>query len=69
MNRDRINDWDSWLKKRFDRFFQLELEEWHADKKEWPQKRNYKMFTEWFEISFSSFVMDMENTPIAKGEI
>ena len=69
VNRDRINDWDSWLKKRFDRFFQLELEEWHADKKEWPQKRNYKMFTEWFEISFSSFVMDMENTPIAKGEI
>ncbi len=58
---------DSWLKKHFDRFFQMELEYWHTNKKEWPQKRTYKLFKEWFQIEVSTLVMDLENAPIFKG--
>jgi hypothetical protein len=57
---------ESHFKKRFDRYFQLELENWHTDKKKWPQKRTYKMFREWFDVQVSGMVYDMEKTPILK---
>jgi len=63
---DDIDDVDKWLKKKFDTFFRMELEDWHTNKKEWPQKRNYKMFKEWFRIDFSSMVYDMEKRPVYK---
>lgn len=44
----------------------MELDDWHMNKKEWPQKRNYKMFKEWFQIDFSSMVYDMEKRPVSK---
>ena len=34
-------DLDRWLKMKFDKLFKIELENWHTNKKEWPQKRNY----------------------------
>ncbi len=64
---DDIGDLEVWLRKKFDKFFKLELEEWVTDKKEWPQKRNYKMFKQWFQIDISSMVYDMEKRPIFKG--
>lgn len=65
---DEIDDLEVWLKKKFDKFFKLELEEWHTDKKEWPQKRNYKMFKEWFQVELSTMVFDMEKEPVSKSQ-
>lgn len=62
-----IENVDSWLEKKFDKLFKFELESWHTNKKEWPQKRNYKMFTEWFQIDISTMVYDFEINPIQKG--
>jgi hypothetical protein len=62
-----IEDIDSWLGKKFDKIFTLELESWHPNKKEWPKKRNYKMFKEWFQIDISTMVYDFEINPIQKG--
>lgn len=64
---DEIDNLDLWLKKKFDKFFMLELEELHPNKKEWPQKRNYKMFREWFHIEISSLIYDLEKQPIIKS--
>lgn len=61
-----IEDIDSWLEKKFDKFFTFELEYWHTNKKEWPQKRNYKMFKEWFQIDISRLIYDFELKPIIK---
>lgn len=61
-----IEDIDSWLVKKFDKLFTFELESWHSNKKEWPQKRNYKMFKEWFQIDISKMIYDFEKNPIQK---
>lgn len=61
-----IEDIEAWLKKKFDRFFMMELEGWHLNKKAWPQGRTYKMFKQWFEISSTFMVYDMEKTPVLK---
>lgn len=61
-----IEDIDSWLAKKFDKLFIFELASWHANKKEWPQKRNYKMFKDWFQIDISTMIYDFEINPIQK---
>lgn len=61
-----IEDVDFWLAKKFDKLFTFELESLHHNKKEWPQKRNYKMFKEWFQIDISRMIYDFEINPILK---
>ena len=65
---DTIDDVEKWLKKKFDKFFMMELDEWHDNKKEWPQKRNYKMFNLWFRVEISEMIYDLEKEPILKSE-
>ena len=65
---DGIDDIEKWLKKKFDKFFMMELEDWHTNKKEWPQKRSYKMFKQWFSVDISTMVYDMENRPVLKED-
>lgn len=62
-----IDDLEKWLRKKFDKFFIMELEDWLPSKKEWPKKRNYKMFQEWFQVDISSMIYDLEERPIIKG--
>ena len=64
---DEIDDLELWLKKKFDKFFMLELEDWHPNKKEWPQKRNYKMFKQWFQAETTTMIYDIEKQPIFKS--
>lgn len=64
---DEIDDLEAWLKKKFDKFFKFELDNWHTDKKEWPQKRTYKMFKEWFQVELSTMVFDTEEEPVSKS--
>lgn len=65
---DGIDDLEKWLQKKFDKFFMMELYDWHTNKKEWPQKRNYKMFKEWFYVDISNMVYDLEKLPVRKEE-
>lgn len=64
---DEIDDLEKWLRKKFDRFFIMELESWHDNKKEWPQKRNFKMFNLWFNVDISESVYDLEKRPVSKS--
>lgn len=64
-----IEDINAWLSKKFDKLFLFELESWSPNKKEWPQKRNYKMFKEWFQVDISTMVYDFEKSPIQKLNI
>ncbi len=65
---DKIDDVEKWLRKKFDKFFMMELDEWCANKKDWPQKRNYKMFKLWFRIEISEMIYDLEKNPVIKSE-
>ncbi len=61
-----VDDCKKWLQKQYDELFTIELEDWHSTKKDWPKKRSYKMFTEWFSINFSTIVYDIEERPVIK---
>ena len=63
---ENIDNLEAWLKKKYDRFFTMELNEWHTNKKEWPQKRNHKMFKQWFQADISTGIYDLEKKPIFK---
>ena len=63
---ETIDDVEKWLKKKFDKFFMQVLGEWHENKKEWPQRRNYKMFNLWFRVEISEMVYDFEKKPVLK---
>lgn len=65
---DEVDDLEKWLQKKFDKFFMMELNEWHTNKKEWPQKRNYKMFKQWFQVDISTMIYDLEKRPVLKSE-
>jgi hypothetical protein len=65
---DGIDDVEKWLRKKFDTFFMIELREWHNNKKEWPQKRNYKMFKLWFKVETSIMIYDIVKKPVLKSE-
>lgn len=39
---DGIYNIEQWLRKNYDKFFMMELEDWNANKKKWPQKRDRK---------------------------
>jgi hypothetical protein len=65
---DEIEDLETYLKNKFDTFFMMELNDWHINKKEWPQKRNYKMFNLWFCVETSQMIYDLEKKPIFKSE-
>ena len=67
INNSNFDDIEAYLKKKFDRYFMMELDGWHTNKKEWPQKRTYKMFKEWFRIDISTAVYDLEKTPVSKA--
>lgn len=49
---------ENYLRQNFDRFFQIELNDWYLDEELWPQKRTWKMFGEWFNYQIISMVRD-----------
>jgi hypothetical protein len=55
-----------WIKKNFEDIFSNELNDWCTDEKAWPKKRDFKMFSDWFEIEISSMILDLEDDPITK---
>jgi len=65
---EEIDDVEKWLKKRFDKFFKFELGAWNYNKKDWPKKRSYKMFKQWFRVEISEMIYDFEKKPVLKYE-
>jgi len=57
---------EKWLKRNFEQIFQNELNDWHTEEKDWPQKRTFMIFQEWFEYEIHSMVLDLEETDITK---
>jgi hypothetical protein len=48
--------------------FKQALFEICTDERTWPKKRTWKMFTEWFDLKFSTVVLDLVNGPISREE-
>ena len=56
------------IKSKYTKIFELELDSWSADKSAWPKKRTYSVFLEWFDIEFHSEVLDFGKGEIEKEE-
>ena len=54
---DEFN-YENYLKKVFIIIFEEELESWMVDPNDWPKKRTYKIFKEWFEVICSDMTWD-----------
>lgn len=50
---------DSIIKKNYKIIFEMELEVICTDEDEWPKKRNFKLFNEWFSHEISNWVIDL----------
>jgi hypothetical protein len=47
------------LKHIFLEIFERELEGWHTAEADWPKKRTFAMFKQWFHLEFHSMVEDL----------
>jgi hypothetical protein len=43
----------------FEKIFAIELEAWSTDESGWPALRDFKTFTDWFDVQGESLVMDL----------
>lgn len=59
---------ENWLKKNFDQIFTNELAAYHTDTDDWPQKRTFKIFKDWFTVEITSMIVDLVDTPIIKED-
>lgn len=57
---------ERWLRRNFDKIFRSELTDWWLDENDWPQKRTFKLFKEWFDVEIHQMVVDMEDDIILK---
>jgi hypothetical protein len=55
------DDAGSVIKKYYKAIFEFQLEGICIDEDEWPEKRNFKLFTEWFNYEISDWVIDLSN--------
>jgi hypothetical protein len=56
-----FDDAEKLVKKYFKEIFEIELEGMWTDENDWPQKRTFKLFNEWFNYEVSDLVIDLSN--------
>jgi hypothetical protein len=55
-----------WLENNFDKLFKHELKGQDIPLVDWPKKRTYKLFKEYFDAEFKSVVYDFLTQPVSK---
>jgi hypothetical protein len=55
-----------WLKKNHDKIFTNELREQGISLVDWPKKRTFKLFSQYFDAEFKVTAFDLEKQPITK---
>lgn len=55
---------DKLLRRYYPAIFEEQLEDWWTDERDWPPKRTYSLFTEWFSVEFHSMLVDLVDAPL-----
>ena len=50
---------DKCIKKYYKQLFEEELEGQWTDENDWPEKRSFKLFNDWFSYEISDLVVDL----------
>ena len=56
------------IQKNFKTIFEEELNGWIIDESMWPQKRDLRVFKQWFQITVREIVYDLSDKPILREE-
>ena len=59
-----FDDAEKHLKKYYKEIFENEVVGIWLDENDWPQKRDYKTFCEWFQVEISDCVVDLSKKSI-----
>jgi hypothetical protein len=59
-----IFDVEAFVRPYFEAIFEHELGAWHRLEDDWPSKRDYVTFLEWFDVEVHSMVLDLASEPI-----
>jgi len=59
---------DRALKRHYSQIFEHELAGWHRMAEDWPQKRGFRTFKNWFEVTVSTVVLDLSRSHLAVEE-
>ena len=57
------------IKAAFKAVFEHELWAWHRDEADWPQKRDYKTFLEWFDVEINGLILDLVGYPLTREDL
>jgi hypothetical protein len=52
----------------FTAIFEEELNSWHRRESEWPSRRTYETFLEWFDVEVHSMVLDLQGSYLIRTE-
>ncbi len=55
------------IEKHFKLLFETALEAMWTEEEDWPQKRTFKLFCEWFHYEISDWVYDLSSKPLKSG--
>ena len=59
---------NKWLKRNYQTLFETELDSWYTEESLWPEKRDFKLFKQWFEVECHTCVVDTVGTAIEDDE-
>jgi hypothetical protein len=57
-------EFDYWLEGNYQLLFEIRLNYVCLDKSQWPENRTFPVFLSWFEIYYSSMILDLMSEPI-----
>ena len=58
---DDLSDQARVLRKHWENIFEAELEGWMRFPEDWPEKRTYREFKQWFEVELIEMVWDISS--------
>lgn len=62
------SDPKNWLKKNYRLMFEFELDGWCTDDASWPEDLSFKNFMRFFNVRYTSLVMDMGKGRIVRDD-
>lgn len=54
------------LRRHWAWIFEEQLMSWHRQAEDWPRRRSYKMFREWFDLRLVPLVFDLCEAPLVR---
>lgn len=61
---DYSGEMETIVRRYYRKIFEHELIAWHRVKSEWPQKRDFATFTQWFDAEVHSMILDLHTGQI-----